>query len=109
MDKFVVITCTKVLDDWEKGEIQDICDWQEQELNTDFTYWDWNSDDQVYELDRLVDADDCDLTDDEYEQWKQGKLKAYRVYSRAEVYNLVRVRDVVGDKESCFAGFMGKE
>ena len=91
MDRFIVITRHKVLDDWEKGELEDICEWDEQELNTDFTDWDWNPSEQVYEMNQLVDSEDCELDNDEYDLWKQGKFEAYRIHSRAEVYNLVRV------------------
>ena len=92
MDKFVIITNFKALNSYEEGELEDICSWDKQELNTDFTQddWQWNGNDNVYERDQLVDADDCELSEDEYEQWKAGKFKAYTIHSQAKVYDLVR-------------------
>lgn len=93
MDKFILISNTKTLTSYEDGELQDICEWNEQELNTDFTDWQWNGDDHIYERDQLVDGEDCELSSSELEDWKAGNFEAYNIYSRAEVYDLVRIKE----------------
>lgn len=91
MDKYTVITNTKFLDSYDQGEKEEICSWDEQELNTDFTDWDWNNEELVYEQTGLVDGEDQQLSDSEYESWKKGEFEAYRIYRQAKVYELVRV------------------
>ena len=100
MFKFVTITNTKYLESYDKGELEEICSWDEQELNTEFDEdWEWDADENVYQRSALVDGGECPLDDSELEQWKLGKFEAYRIYSRAEVYNLIRVTDAIGEND----------
>ncbi len=91
MDLFIEMDNTKFLDNYDQGEQEEICSWTEQSLNHDFSDWEWNSDENAYEYNELVDGDDCTLNDSEYIDWTKGEFEAYRIYRVARVFQMVRL------------------
>jgi hypothetical protein len=65
----------------------------------------YSRDTQQFVFDALVDKDNIGLTDSEYEEWKQGKRKAYNLRIKIPVTVCIREENALEYEDSKDFGF----